>query len=50
MLFISKQGHVDAERVKVRIFPAIEHGSLDRVNGIIVHQTNGSTANSTFSS
>ena len=50
MLFISKQGHVDAERVKVRIFPAIERGSLERVNGIIVHQTNGSTANSTFSS
>ena len=50
MLFISKHGHVDAERVKVRIFPAIERGSLDRVNGIIVHQTDGSTANSTFSS
>ena len=50
MLFISKQGHVDAERVKVRIFPAIERGSLDGVNAIIVHQTNGPTANSTFSS
>lgn len=48
MLFISKHGHVDAERVKVKIFPAIERGRLDRVNGIVVHQTNGPTANSTF--
>jgi N-acetyl-anhydromuramyl-L-alanine amidase AmpD len=50
MLFISKHGHIDAERVKVKIFTAIERGSLDRVNGIVVHQTDGSTANSTFSS
>jgi len=48
MLFISKHGHVDAERVKLKIFPKIEHGRLDRVNGIVVHQTDGPTANSTF--
>jgi len=48
MLFISKHGHVDAERVKVKIFPAIERGRLDRVNGIVVHQTGGSTVRSTF--
>jgi len=50
MLFIDKMGHVDAERVKVKIFPNIERGPMDRVNGIIVHQTDGSTAESTFSS
>ncbi|WP_454733666.1 MULTISPECIES: peptidoglycan recognition protein family protein [Cupriavidus] len=50
MLFISKQGHVDAERVIVKIFPAIENGPMEKVNGIVVHQTGGSTANSAFES
>lgn len=49
MLFISKHGHVDAERVKVKIFSKIERGPLKTVNGIVVHQTDGSTAESTFS-
>lgn len=48
MLFISKHGHVDAERVKVKIFSKIERGPLKTVNGIVVHQTDGSTAESAF--
>lgn len=39
MLFISKQGHVDAERVIVKIFPSIERGPMEKINGIVVHQT-----------
>jgi N-acetyl-anhydromuramyl-L-alanine amidase AmpD len=50
VLFISKAGLVDAERIKIRIFPAIERGQMDRVNGIVVHQTDSTTAESTFSS
>lgn len=50
MLFISTSGLVDAERVKVAIQPEIERNSMDRINGIVVHQTGGSTAGSTFSS
>lgn len=50
MLFISKNGHVDAERVIVRIFPAIERGPMDVVNGIVVHQTDAPAAQSTFES
>jgi len=50
MLFISKQGHVDHDRVRIRIFNAIEHGSMSVVHGIVVHQTGGSTAESTFNS
>lgn len=50
MFFIDKNGRVDAERVKIKIFPNIERGPMDRVNGIIVHQTDGSTTESTFSS
>jgi N-acetyl-anhydromuramyl-L-alanine amidase AmpD len=50
MLFISKHGLVDAERVKVAIQPGIERGPMDKINGIVVHQTNGPTAASTFNS
>ncbi|MGU7782424.1 peptidoglycan recognition protein family protein [Burkholderia sp. PU8-34] len=50
MLFISKQGHVDAERVIVKIFPSIERGPMEKVNGIVVHQTGGTTTSSTFNS
>ena len=50
MLYITRNGHVDAERVKVKIFERIERGRMDKVNGIVVHQTGGSTAGSTFSS
>ncbi|WP_232447524.1 N-acetylmuramoyl-L-alanine amidase [Burkholderia ubonensis] len=50
MLFISKNGHVDAERVTVKIFPAIERGAMDVVNGIVVHQTDSFTKDSVFGS
>lgn len=50
MLYIDEEGYIDAERIIVKIFKAIERGSLVKVNGIIVHQTNSPTANSTFNS
>ncbi|WP_412526621.1 N-acetylmuramoyl-L-alanine amidase [Burkholderia lata] len=50
MLFISKQGHVDAERVILKIYSSIERGPMEHVNGIVVHQTGGPTASSTFNS
>jgi N-acetyl-anhydromuramyl-L-alanine amidase AmpD len=50
MLFISKQGHVDHDRIQVKIFNSIEHGSMSAVHGIVVHQTGASTAQSTFNS
>ncbi|VBB11512.1 peptidoglycan recognition protein family protein [Burkholderia stabilis] len=50
MLFISKQGHVDAERVILKIYSSIERGAMTQVNGIVVHQTGGATASSTFNS
>ncbi|MBO9649113.1 MAG: N-acetylmuramoyl-L-alanine amidase [Variovorax sp.] len=49
-LYISKDGHVDAERVKVKIFPNIERGEMKVVNGIVLHQTDAPTAQSTFNS
>lgn len=50
MLYITRNGHVDAERIKVRIISNLERGKLDKVNGIVVHQTGGSTAEGAFSS
>lgn len=50
MLFIDKNGITDAERIVVKIFSAIERGEMNKVNGIIVHQTSASTASSTFNS
>lgn len=50
MLYVSKDGHVDAERIKLKIFPNIERGKLGSVNGIVVHQTGGPTADGAFSS
>ncbi|MBT0725597.1 N-acetylmuramoyl-L-alanine amidase [Rosenbergiella sp. S61] len=50
MLFIDENGLVDAERIIVKRFSTIERGKLDKVNGIVVHQTGGSTVNSTFNS
>lgn len=48
MLFITRGGLVDAERIKTKIFPNIERGALGAVNGIVVHQTGGPTADSAF--
>ena len=50
MLYITRAGHVDAERIKMKIFPSIERRKMDKINGIVVHQTDGSTADSAFNS
>lgn len=50
MLYIDKDGMVDAERIALKRFTTIEHGPMDKVNGIVVHQTGGSTAESSFNS
>lgn len=50
MLYISRGGIVDAEKIKVKIFEGIERAKMDAVNGIVVHQTGGATAQSTFNS
>lgn len=50
MLFIDKNGLIDAERIIVKRFSSIERGELEKVNGIVVHQTNASTIGSTFNS
>ncbi|MGO4394636.1 N-acetylmuramoyl-L-alanine amidase [Variovorax sp. M-6] len=49
-LFIDRGGIVDAERIKIKIFPLIERGKLGAVNGIVVHQTGGGNSDGTFSS
>ena len=49
-LYIDRGGIVDAERIKVKIFPLIERGKLGAVNGIVVHQTDSSTAQGAFNS
>jgi hypothetical protein len=49
-MYIDENGIIDHERVIVKIFPNIERGSMAVVNGIVVHQTDGPTKESTFSS
>lgn len=49
MLYITKDGHVDAgARIRMKIISNIENGKLGKVNGIVVHQTGGSTAEGAF--
>ena len=50
MLYITRGGLVDAERIKIKIFPNIERGKMEQVSGIVVHQTNSPTAQGTFNS
>ncbi|BCQ42310.1 hypothetical protein ERHA54_49130 (plasmid) [Erwinia rhapontici] len=50
MLFVDKNGLVDATRISVKRFRTIERGDMDKVNGIVVHQTYSKTADSTFNS
>jgi N-acetyl-anhydromuramyl-L-alanine amidase AmpD len=49
-MYIDENGIIDHERVIVKIFPNIEREKLKGINGIIVHQTDGTTASSTFNS
>ena len=49
MLYITKDGHVDAgARIKMKIIPTIENAKMGKVNGIVVHQTGGASAESAF--
>lgn len=50
MLFISKEGIIDSERVKVKRFTGLERTPMPKVNGIVVHQTNTKDTSSTFNS
>lgn len=50
MFYVDDNGYIDDNRIVVKIFGKIERGKLDKVNGIVVHQTNGPTARSTFNS
>jgi len=48
MLMIDQLGRVQNPRIKLAISPAIEHGEMKVIHGIIVHQTDSATAQSTL--
>ncbi len=50
MLLIDSAGKVQHSRVKLAIAPNLEKGPLPHINGIIVHQTDGASAESAFDS
>lgn len=50
MLIIDNTGKVINPRIKHAISPMIEHGAMPVVKGIIVHQTDSSTAQSSLNS
>lgn len=50
MLFVSDQGYVEDKRIELKIFSGLEHGRMDKVNGIVVHQTGAPAAANTFHS
>lgn len=50
MLYIDDNGLVKSNRITIKIFSKIERGKMDRVNGIIVHQTNTPAASHAFNS
>lgn len=49
-MYIDEEGYIYDDRIERRIFKKIEKGNLDKVNGIVVHQTDSSSAQSTFNS
>lgn len=49
MSTLDKNGMLISPKVMLRRFPHIEHGPLNVVHGIIVHQTDSSSTQSTFS-
>ena len=49
MLVLDKDGMVQNARVRAARQSTIERGDMAKVNGIIVHQTGGSTAASSLS-
>lgn len=50
MFRIDKDGMVRSALIEARRYKALERGDMPVVNGIVVHQTGGSTARSTFNS
>jgi len=50
MFRIDKDGMVRSALIEVRRYTSLERGDMPVVNGIVVHQTGGSTAQSTFNS
>lgn len=50
MFRIDKDGMVHSALVRLHRFKKLERGTMPVVNGIIVHQTGGATAQSTFNS
>ena len=50
MFQLDKNGMVVGALVEARRFTSLERGDMPVVNGIVVHQTGGSTAQSTFNS
>lgn len=50
MLQIDETGKVSNPQIKNAISPMIEHGAMPAVKGIIVHQTDGYTADSSLNS
>lgn len=49
-MFVDEDGYIYDERIERKIFKTIERGSLDKINGIVVHQTASPSAKSTFNS
>lgn len=49
-MYIDEDGYIFDDRIERRIFKTIERGKLDRINGIIVHQTGSPSVQSTFNS
>lgn len=47
---LNSMGHVIDARIRLAIVPNIERGPMARVAGVIVHQTGGADARSTFNS
>ncbi|MBW5407838.1 N-acetylmuramoyl-L-alanine amidase [Morganella morganii] len=50
MLYIDDNGVVKSNRIKTKIFSHIERGKMDKINGIIVHQTNTPAETHVFNS
>ena len=50
VMTVNEQGYVVGSGIQAMPRPNIEHGSMDTVNGIIVHQTDSSTAESSLNS
>jgi N-acetyl-anhydromuramyl-L-alanine amidase AmpD len=50
MLVVNERGEVISPQVTLNLFAGLQRGAMPTVSGIIVHQTGGSTAQSTFNS